>query len=342
MALDGTPLAGPGGGIRRYVTELHAALVREFPEDEFALLSDQLGQAPTGLSRYWWLHGLNQKLANFDLFHGTDFSVPYLKRKPAVLMIHDLSPWRMDSGLPLPDGRGSVIHQNPNRQGGGVISRRVQRRTPWLIRLRRYTVILTPSEAIKREVSTFFGAAAEDVFAVPLAASELFRPVAGERSTYFLFVGTMVPRKNLTTLLRAFELVRKKRPEAELLIVGRGAGSEQPGVKYLREIPDTDLPALYSQAAAVCYPSLYEGFGLPVLEALQCGATVITSRDPALVETGGNATIQVEALDVKAWAEAMLQPKPDPERSIRRAAQFSWSLTAKLTREVYQEAIRRG
>jgi len=331
VALDGTPLAGPGGGIRRYVTELYAALVSEFPEDEFALLSDQLGAPPTGPSRYWWLYGLNQKLADFDLFHGTDFSVPYFKSKPAVLMIHDLSPWRFPPA-----------------------SHRVRSRTPWLVRLQRYTLILTPSEAIRKEVIEYFSLPAKDVIAVPLAAGDLFRPIPGPKATYYLCVGTLEPRKNLATLLEAFALVRQQKPEAELYLVGRapifpmdrqetdGPGAYPTGLRYLGEIPDADLPALYSHAAAVCYPSLYEGFGLPVLEALQCGATVITSRDPALVETGGDATIQVEARDLRAWAEAMLQAKPDPHRAIRRAAQFSWARTARLTREVYQEAIRRG
>ncbi len=330
VALDATPLTGTAGGIHRYVTELHLALEQEFPEDCFLLLSDQTGEPPAGLARYWWLWGLNQQLDEVDVFHGTDFSVPYVKRRPSVLMIHDLSPWR------FPDA-----------------SDRVRRRVPWLIRLRRYALILTPGEAIKREVVAHFGVSADDVRAVPLAAGALFKPVPGARGSYFLCVGTMEPRKNLDTLLAAFQLVREAQPDYELLIVGRASGQadgpgarptekEMKGVRYLGAVPDDDLPALYSQATAVCYPSLYEGFGLPVLEALQCGACVITSRDPALVETGGDATMKVEALDVRAWAAAMLQARPDPEKAIRHAARFSWARTARLTREVYAEAIRRS
>jgi glycosyltransferase involved in cell wall biosynthesis len=340
VALDATPLYGPPGGIRRYVVELHAALVREFPEDRFLLLSDQ-GLSLSGLDRYWWLWGLNRRLAGVDVFHGTDFAVPYLKRRPAVLMIHDLSPWRF-----------------------GDASERVRRRVPWLMRLHRYSVVLTPSCAIRDEVVAHFRVAASDVFAVPLAASALFRPVAEARGDYFLFVGTVEPRKNLATLLKAFALVREARPSCELWVVGRlvggpGAGPTvntaggldrpeacptqgQPGVRYLGAVADEELPGLYSQAIAVCYPSLYEGFGLPVLEALQCGATVITSLDPALVEVGGGATVTVDALDVRGWAAAMLGAVPDPGRAMKRAAEFSWARTARMTREVYAEAIRRG
>ena len=324
VALDATPLSGPVGGIRRYVEELHAALEREFPEDRFLLKSDQIGELPKGLARYWWLWGLNRQLAGVDVFHGTDFSVPYIKQRPSVLMIHDLSPWRF-----------------------GDASDRVRRRLPWLIRLRRYSLILTPSEAIQREVVAHFGVPAEDVRAVPLAAGASFRPVAGPKGSYFLCVGTMEPRKNLDTLLAAFQLVREAEPGYELLVVGRAAGGPEahptdPAVRYLGAVADEDLPALYSHAAAVCYPSLYEGFGLPVLEALQCGACVITSRDAALVETGGFATVKVEALDVRGWAEAMLQAVPDPEKSIKRAAEFSWARTARMTREVYAAAIGKG
>ncbi len=325
VALDATPLSGPVGGIRRYVTELHAALERDFPEDRFLLRSDQIGERPKGLDRYWWLWGLNRQLAGVDLFHGTDFSVPYIKQRPSVLMIHDLSPWRF-----------------------GDASDRVRRRLPWLIRLRCYSLILTPSEAIGREVVAHFRVAAEDVRAVPLAASVAFRPVPGPRRSYFLCVGTMEPRKNLDTLLAAFQVVREVRPEYELLVVGRALGgpgarpTDEQGVRYLGAVPDEDLPAFYSHATAVCYPSLYEGFGLPVLEALQCGACVITSRDAALVETGGEATIKVEARDVRGWAEAMLQAAPDPDKAIKRAAEFSWARTARMTREVYAAAIRKG
>ncbi len=320
VGLDATPLYGPAGGIRRYVGELHAALVSEFPDDRFLLLSDQ-GLLLSGFDRYWWLWGLNRRLDEADVFHGTDFAVPYLRKKPSVLMIHDLSPWRFSDS-----------------------SDRVRRRVPWLMQLRRYSLVLTPSAAVRDEVISHFGVAASDVVAVPLAASDLFRPVEGLRGDYFLCVGTIEPRKNLATLIEAFEIVRASRPAAELWIVGRVHRPEACAtqVRYLGAVPDEELPELYSRAAAVCYPSLYEGFGLPVLEALQCGATVITSRDPALMETGGPATVKVEALDVRGWAAAMLAAVPDPERSMKRAAEFSWARTARLTREVYAEAIRRG
>jgi glycosyltransferase involved in cell wall biosynthesis len=113
-------------------------------------------------------------------------------------------------------------------------------------------------------------------------------------------------------------------------------------------MPDKDLPALYSQALAFVYPSLYEGFGLPVLEAMQCGAYVMTSTDPAIIEVIGDAGSRLDPRDVRAWTEAMMQCASGGDRlarrrenSLARASQFSWERTAQSTREVYLEAKRR-
>ena len=113
----------------------------------------------------------------------------------------------------------------------------------------------------------------------------------------------------------------------------------------LGEVPDSDLPGLYSGALACVYPSLYEGFGLPVLEAMQCGALVITSRDPAILEVSGNAAVHVDAENTTALAEAMRAVAANPGhfaelrwKALARAAEFSWRKTARLTREVYDAA----
>src|SRR5262249_46806403 len=112
-------------------------------------------------------------------------------------------------------------------------------------------------------------------------------------------------------------------------------------------VPDADLPALYSGALALVYPSLYEGFGLPVLEGMQCGTVVITSNDPAIREVTGEAAVHVDAKDVRALAEAMVAVARCPERSaslrdqsLKQVATFSWRKTAQLTREIYATAAR--
>lgn len=119
-------------------------------------------------------------------------------------------------------------------------------------------------------------------------------------------------------------------------------------------MPDEDLPELYSTARAVVYPSFYEGFGLPVLEAMQCGAIVVTSRDPAIMEVAGDAAILAAVIErfndasdthelaatLASIAEAPHNFAPLRERALRRAKQFSWRRTAELTQEVYAEACR--
>ena len=340
-ALDATPLAVPTGGVMRYTKELARALAANYPEDQIWLLSDQpfpnpsptppnllKGEGPrSAAERRWWLWGLEREMMRrgVEVFHGTDFSVPYISRQPSVLTLHDLSPWMADF----------AIETSP----------RVRKRVPLLLRAHIPTMILTPSEAVRRAAITRFGLDPSRVVAVPHAASSHFRPLhtASAEPPYFLFVGTPEQRKNIHRLIDAWKEVRRSE-NIDLVLAGRARANfkmpEEPGLRVLGETPEADLPALYSGAAAVVYPSLYEGFGLPVLEAMQCGATVIASRDPAIMEVSGGAAIHVDALDVRALAEAMRARPVRREESLKRAAEFSWASTARKTREVYDEAQR--
>jgi glycosyltransferase involved in cell wall biosynthesis len=351
VAIDGTPLTLSSGGLARYTLQLSQALADQFPEDDCILMSDQRFDMPsprprnlrTGngprnrLEKRWWLYGVQRELSRTgaELFHGTNFMVPWLPLRPSVLTLHDLSPWL-----------------DPAWHGDAGF---VRGRAPRLIRLGLATMIVTPSEAVRRQAIDFFRIHPARIAAVPLAASPHFRPVP-ERprpNPYFLFVGTLEPRKNLETLLRAWREVRG-RYGVELVLAGRRrADCEQPlgpeaGLSVLGEVSEETLPALYSGAVAVLYPSLYEGFGLPVVEAMQCGALVIASRDPAIREAAGQAAILLDARDVKPWVEAMTAAVKCPEgtaalraRSVKQAKSFSWDRTARLTREVYLEALRR-
>jgi glycosyltransferase involved in cell wall biosynthesis len=339
VALDATPLSVPSGGIRRYTAELACALAAQFPEDTYHLLSDQPfempsagaagqdGQAPnlrrgigphSKLDRRWWTVGLSLEMQRLgvDVFHGTDFATPYLPLRPSVMTVHDLSPWRCGSA--------------------DQTSERVRRRTPFLLGLGLTTMVITPSEAVRRELLARFRVAPQRVVATPLAASKWFRPTppAEPGRPYFLCVGASNPRKNLSVVQSAWQELRNK-SDVDLMVAGAG-----------EPIPDDALPALYSGAVALLYPSLYEGFGLPVLEAMQCGTMVIASKDPAVTEVAGGAAVQVEASDVRGWVAAMTAALSEEhraawrERGLARAAEFSWERTAVLTREVYDEARR--
>jgi len=144
--------------------------------------------------------------------------------------------------------------------------------------------------------------------------------------------------------------VRKISP-VDLVLAGRSRAdfshpAPEPGLRLIGEVSDADLAGLYSSALAVVYPSHYEGFGLPVLEAMQCGACVFISQDAALREVGGDAALVLGGR--ASWADAMRAAAGNPEwlgrrreASLARAHEFSWARTARLTREVYDEAMRR-
>jgi len=349
IAFDATPLTVPTGGVTRYVVELRRALESTFPQARYHFLSDQLvarrpdwpdhgtPPPPGRFAPKWWLAGLPLTLRRerFDVFHGTDFSVPYWRTRPSVLSLHDLSPWR--------------------EVGWHIGADRVRQRTPWLLRLGRATLVLTLSEAVRREAISRFGLPPDRVVAVPLAAGPAFRlrPRNPGATPYFLFVGTLEPRKNLPFLVEAWREVWK-RHRVPLVLAGRRREdgpefSPQDGLILTGAVTEESLCDLYANALAVAYPSLYEGFGLPILEAMQSGAAVLTSHDPAVTEVAGGAAWQGDATDVSAWVEGMSACVTAPTRlaqwreaGLRRASQFSWQRTAKETRAVYEEALRRG
>jgi glycosyltransferase involved in cell wall biosynthesis len=331
-ALDGTPLALTSGGLRRYTEELFRALQQSFPSDEFHLISDQL-QLVSGLDRRWWTFGVQRAMSRLrcDLFHGTDFSVPYLPLRPSVLTLHDLSPWL----------NGAWHHA----------ASRVRRRTPFLLKLGIATMVITPTEAVRLNAIEHFNLAPSRIVAVHLAAASHLRPVDTPPPPvkYFLYVGVIEPRKNVPALIDAWQRVRENH-EVDLVIVGKRRADapplpSHPGLRILGEVDDQYLPALYSACVACVYPTEYEGFGLPVLEAMQCGAPVITSHDPAVTEVSGGAAIHTTTDRLAEAMEALLtnvqERKRRCELSLLRAAHFSWAKTAAETRGVYVEAIRR-
>ncbi len=321
VALDAEPLTLTSGGLKRYVEELTAALRVAHPEDEYLFLPPPR----TFLRRRWWLYGAERAsaTAQVDVFHGTNFAIPFFSQRPCVLTLHDLSPWH-----------------NPQWHRGKAAAR-IRRRTPYL--LPRASHIVTPSEAVRREAIAHFRIAPERITAIPLAASPHFRPTPRESAPYLLFVGTLEPRKGIATLLDAWRSGGRKIP---LHIAGRTREdfpplTPEPNLHLLGEVPDSHLPALYTNATAVIYPSEYEGFGLPVLEAMQCAANVITSCDPALLELTGDAAQHFST--PAELAQLCQAPANRPElrdAAQTRSANYSWQKTASLTREIYASLLR--
>ena len=366
IGLDGMPLAQLRTGVGTYTFELARALAAAAPQDEFELISplpyDEtvpsdaatanltlIHSRPNILQRRWWTVGLPSYLRRHpvDLFHGTNYEVPLRARCPTVVTIHDLS---------------LLLHSSTHEA-------RAVRRARLLLPLmaRQAKLIITPSEQVRGEVCEHLKIAPDKVFATPLAPRSSFTPMALEETVavrqrleiqdeFLLFVGTVEPRKNLSTLLNAFaEVLRTTDLHPQLVVAGKvgwkvndvlaqaRASSIQDRVRLLGFVSDEDLRALCSSCAAFVYPSIYEGFGLPPLEAMACGAPVIASRVPSIKESVARI---VSATDSEKLAAAMVELLTDhqtrrtlSERGLNHAQSFSWQRTAALTREVYKRAL---
>jgi glycosyltransferase involved in cell wall biosynthesis len=274
------------------------------------------------------------KRRRIDVFHGTDFSVPYVPLIPSVMMVHDLSPWKRDPLRPAGSGR-------------------VRDRAPYLMRIA--TRILTPTEAVRDELTAAFGIPRRRSMAIPLAA---FDPGDDPLTTlglhkgpaipapYLLCVGALDARKNIPLLVQSWRSVRKTNPAVSLVIVGPGGQGDErmkpeDGLYVLGPLGDAVVSRLLSEAVAFVYPSLYEGFGLPVLEAMKAGVPVITSLDPAITEVAGGAALQVDVTSPAALSRAISCVVASSELQLKlrdqgrqRASAFSWQRTARQTRAI--------
>jgi glycosyltransferase involved in cell wall biosynthesis len=375
IGLDGIPLGEIKTGVGHYTFELAHALASLSPEDEFELVSpfpyvcargEDVDQTlPPNLSvreakvnrlsrRRWWSIGLPLylKRASLDLFHGTNYDLPLWKKCETVLTIHDLS---------------LLLHPETHEEH---LVRRARWRLPTMAR--KATMIITPSESVRREVCEHLNIKPERIVAIPEAARRSFHQVPLAETIevrrrlkvedeFILFVGTIEPRKNLLTLARAMdEILRATRLRPQLVIAGKEGWltgelfsylkSAQMGerVRFTGYVSDADLRALYSSCRVFVYPSVYEGFGLPPLEAMACGAPVITSRIPSIIETTGEAALLVSPTDYQELARSiihLLTNSGERERrssaGLRRATGFSWERTARATLNVYCEALKR-
>jgi alpha-1,3-rhamnosyl/mannosyltransferase len=239
------------------------------------------------------------------------------------------------------------------------------------VALERSSHVITDAESVKRELVEAFGVAPERITAVPLAARAAFKPVSQEASVstlagyglscrrFLLCVGTLEPRKNLELAVRAYaSLPPGTQDRFPLVIVGMRGWltskldhllaplAESGRVRPIGYVDDTTLAVLYGSARMLVYPSLYEGFGLPPLEAMASGTPVIVSNVSSLPEVVGDAGIQVDPHDVEALREAIRVLSEDDERwealrsaGLARAARFSWERCARETLAVYRKVL---
>lgn len=248
-------------------------------------------------------------------------------------------------------------------------TRRLYFQTMTRLSARVADAVIVPSEAVREDVLRILRLPPGRLFVIPEAAGPAFHPkdaVAieavrrryGLEGPFLLSVGSLEPGKNRERLLQAFARLRARGLKHSLVVAGQRAWryeGEAPlaqrlgladSVRFLGHVPQADLPALYSAAEVFVFPSLYEGFGLPALEALACGTPVVASNVSALPEVVGDAALQVSPLDIGALAGAMERLLCDDhlrsdlrERGLARAAQFSWEKAARQTVEVYRRVV---
>ncbi|HVS85533.1 MAG TPA: glycosyltransferase family 1 protein [Gaiellaceae bacterium] len=318
IAVDVTPLRLTGAGTARYLTNL---LARIEPEHEVRRVAFGGPGRAAVLARelVWYPHALSL-LGGVDVLHCPTYYAPTMPRVPLVVTVHDLAVWRQ------PDAFGAWTR------------RFVPRAVPRM--LRRAARVIAVSEFTKRELVELLGLPEERIAVVPNAVEEVFSPEgARAEGEYVLAVGTLEPRKNLPRVAMAAH-----RAGRELRVVGaEGWGDvELAGARHVGRVADAELAGLLRGARCAVYASLYEGFGLPVLEAMACGTPVVTSRGGATEEVAGGAAVLVDPLDPDSIAagieEAIARSDELRALGLARAAQFSWDESARRTVEVYREA----
>ncbi len=381
IVLDARWIFEQSSGIGRYTRELIRHLLALESKHQWTLLFDDAKRAERlrnelGMNRspsaraeivLWPLFHWKDQTAlprrlrarQADVYHAPNWWIPYLafsrrrhRRAACIVTIHDLIPLMFPQFTP----RARKTQWFP-------LFRRLFHET-----LRRADRIIVPSETTRRDVLDFFHVSESDaarVAVIPEAADERFRPAergaVSDPTPTILYVGRRDPYKNLALLVEAFALVRAALPKVQLCVIGppdpRYPEAERTAarlgiedvIQWRGHVAFDELVTAYQQAAVFAMPSRYEGFGLPVLEAMACGAPVVCSDTPALVELAGGAALHSPVNDRGALADALLRVLRDPAlaadlhaRGLARAAAFSWRATASATLAVYETAARRN
>lgn len=365
IGIDGRAFSSPAAGVRRYTSELTRALIAlGEPLEVIALGGRDVAAIPSGVSHVaepphpptnlgWTLVGLPRAAASasVDLIHAPAYTAPFWSRAPVVLTIHDVSYARRPEWYPY--------------------RRDWARRAFYRRSAHSAAQIITDSSFSADEIRAAYGVDRRRITVVPLGVDEGFVPLEQGLPThlparvvepYLLHVGDLHERRNLPTVVDALIAARQQfggSAALSLVLAGvdRGVGGAlcemaaaagvPDAVVALGEVGEDRLRALYQHATALVYPSLYEGFGLPPLEAMACGVPVIASKAASMPEVVGDAGLLLEPLDVSAWTDAVVRVVNDEHlrrrlrsEGLHRAAQFTWARTARLTVEVYRRVAR--
>ncbi len=372
IAIDYTPAYEQDGGIGRYVRELVNALAQVDSQTSYRLfiaraassrlpsppasnfLWSPLSLSPRWLARIWHRARLPIPVELFtgsvDLFHAMDFVLPPTRSKTRTLLtVHDLSFVRVPEAT-SPRLKAYLDRVVPNS-------------------VLRADHVLADSQSTKNDLVSLYDTPPNKVSVLASGVDPSFRRVDSHvsmtmRRKYrleqpFIFsVGTVQPRKNYGRLIQALAQLRQKDYALDLVVAGgkgwlddpiyeivHRTGMEQ-HVHFIGFVDDRDLPALYSAAECLAFPSLYEGFGFPVLEAMACGTPVITSDVSSLPEVAGDAALLVDPYDSEAIAHAIASIVDDTalrsqlvEKGNKQVGRFSWVESARKLHQIYRDML---
>ena len=372
IGIDVTSALTQGGGIGRYTRELIRALAPLDSGKQYTFFSARVtentpvpdplpaGSAityrPSPLSERWlyriWYRlrfplPVQLSTGTLDLFHSPDFVLPPVSSNiPTLLTVHDLS------FVHYPDTFPETLVRYLN----GVV--------PWSVR--RATHVLADSQSTKNDLVSLWHVPQDKITVLYSGVSDAYRPILDDtlvnrvRHTYglgdrpyILSVGTVQPRKNYGMLIKAFAPVARQFPHVLAIAGGKGwlesemmAEAQRQGIAdrvlFLGFVADEDLPGLYNGSDLFAFPSLYEGFGLPVLEAMACGVPTLVSDRSSLPEVAGDAAIQLSPDDPEIWSTNLLSLLADGDSrrqrgaaGIHHAQNFSWERSARRLLMVY-------
>ena len=365
IGIDGRAFTSPAAGVRRYVAGLVRGLLALGEPLEIVALGGAASKAiPPGVGQVaepphlptnlgWMVIGLPRAAARagVNIIHAPAYTAPFWSGVPVVLTIHDVSYQRHPEWYPY---RRDALRRAFYRQSARAAAH-----------------ILTDSSFSASEITAAYGIPANRLTVAPLGVDPHFAPAgpgvprewpAGVRAPFLLHVGDLHERRNLGVVVEAMLAARRHGGTATALSlvlagVDRGLGDSLSAIALragaadtvirLGSVSEKQLRTLYRSATALVYPSRYEGFGLPVVEAMASGTPVIASRAASIPEVLGDAGLLLDPLDVGGWTEAIVRVVHDDEQrsrmsaaGLRRAAGFTWERTARATLDVYRRTLR--
>lgn len=368
VGFEASVLQGCKSGVGYYAENLLGGMMAVAPEHDYVLFSNRdmrgtwqpLARETVYSRRFFpmraaWMQAVlpgSLRRVRPDVCHFPNYLAPVTSGCPYVVTIHDMT---------------LFITPRFHRFKKLVLDRTL---VPHVAR--RAAGIVTVSKSARNDIVRYLKVPPEKVRVVMNAVSPAFTPVCdqakldavcaryGLNVPYILYVGTIEPRKNLQRLIQAFAQLKKRGLPHRLVMVGQPgwhcapiyAEVERQNLQrdaiFTGYVPYEDLPALYSAAESMAFPSLYEGFGLPVLEAMACGTPVVTSASSSLSEVAGDAALLVNPYQVEQIANALhlIHSEPDLAASLRekgreRAAHFTWENAARATLELYEHVTAR-